>query len=277
MKKLSLTFLIPLVIVCFFSFNEPVLALPDYTLLAPIPQLTNDDGKTTNLTQYIKGSFELAIYIGSILAFVMISYGGLVYATSDALSGKQQGREYITDAVVGLLLVLSSWVILYTINPNMVSFDLTLTRPNPPAVGTVVEGVRMTPEQIAESLRVQKVLEAGGVYPYEGPCRNGQIRQCVNLNGLPQNAIDGLLDLNKACSGCGFTITGGTEGGHATHGNNQPIVDLRRTNSGLNAFITNQPDRVITGGRYPIYVKTVNGQQFRFMDEGDHWHVTIGQ
>ncbi len=275
MKKLSLLFLIPILVISFFSFTIETYALEDYTLLAPIEGLSKGDG-TTDLTTYIKGAFNLAIIIGSMLAFVMITYGGIIYATTDALAGKETGRGYITDAIVGLLLVLSSWVILYTINPNMVSFDLSLIRPETPTIGTVTPGVKMTAAEIAESDRVKAELGAGGVYPYRGPCESGQTTGCVNLNGLPQNAIDGLLDLNQACNGCGYTITGGTEGGHKTHGKGAPIVDLRRDNGSLNDLITRQPDRIIRG-TYTTYVKTINGQTFSFMDEGDHWHVRIGQ
>lgn len=138
MKKLLSILFISIVTLSFSSTPETALAqLKDYTLLAPIPGLSKGSTDQTDLNTYIEGAFNLAITIGAILAFIMITYGGIMYSTTDALSGKEEGRGIITNAVVGLILVLSSWVILYTINPDMVSFNLTLKRPAPPEMGII--------------------------------------------------------------------------------------------------------------------------------------------
>ena len=108
----------------------------DYTLLAPLPGLspncpdgnvvTNSDGTSTcqtNLSTYVKGAFNLLIGLSAVLAFVVLTYGGVLYMTSDAIMGKSQGKEYITNALWGLLLLFASWLILYTINPKLVNLN----------------------------------------------------------------------------------------------------------------------------------------------------------
>jgi hypothetical protein len=71
-------------------------------------------GQTSNFTEYISQGFILAIAIGAALAFVMITYGGIVYATADAVQNKQNGRKYIEDAVIGLIILIGSFAILNT-------------------------------------------------------------------------------------------------------------------------------------------------------------------
>ena len=100
------------------------------TTYVPLAPLDNAGvPATSKLSEYIPAVFKLSIGIAAVLAFVMITFGGIMYATSDAITGKSAGREYITNALWGLLLVLGAYAILYTINPKILKFDLNLQRP----------------------------------------------------------------------------------------------------------------------------------------------------
>ena len=55
---------------------------------------------------------------------IMIVVGGITYATSDVFSQKSNAKETITNALIGLLIVISSYMILYTVNPDLLSFNL---------------------------------------------------------------------------------------------------------------------------------------------------------
>lgn len=110
-----------------FALPETASAQEDrrYEPLAPLPgTLYDEDAGTTDLQSYIPGIFKLAIGLAIVLAVFMIVVGGITYITSDAIQGKTQGKEYITNAVLGLVLTIASWLILYTINPSLVTFDL---------------------------------------------------------------------------------------------------------------------------------------------------------
>ncbi|MCX6701865.1 MAG: hypothetical protein NTX96_01560 [Candidatus Zambryskibacteria bacterium] len=122
-----------------YAQGTPTQPNNDYTVLAPLPGI-GENGATTNLGTYLPAAFNIAIAVAAVLAFLVITYGGVLYATSDALSGKAQGREYIENAIYGLLLVIGAWVILYTINPQILDFNLSLPRPNIPTIPTVVVG-----------------------------------------------------------------------------------------------------------------------------------------
>ena len=76
------------------------------------------------LAQYIAGIFKYSVAIISIVATVMIMVGGLLYLTSGG-SAERVGRakETLSGAVIGLILALGSYMVLYVINPDLVSFD----------------------------------------------------------------------------------------------------------------------------------------------------------
>lgn len=93
-----------------------------YTLLVDTLPLV---GQSTTLDVYVPAAFRIAMGVSAVLAFVMITFGGIMYATTDAISGKEDGRRFITNAVIGLLLVIGSYAILYTINPEMLSFNFS--------------------------------------------------------------------------------------------------------------------------------------------------------
>jgi len=73
--------------------------------------------------QYIVGIYKWALLVAGIIATVMIILGGFTYLTSggDATQAGQ-GKERITGAVFGLILLVSSYMILYLINPDLVKF-----------------------------------------------------------------------------------------------------------------------------------------------------------
>lgn len=107
-----------LLIIIFLAFAQPVLA--EYTLQANYPELHNTS-PTTNLGGYIKYLYLFGLALVGILAVAGLVYGGILYMTSGTLTNTQEAQKWIWSAIAGLLLALSSWLILYTINPDLVS------------------------------------------------------------------------------------------------------------------------------------------------------------
>lgn len=105
-----------------------------YQPLAPLPpQFFPGQGADKYLLpSYLSGMFKILIAVSGLLAVVMIVIGGIEYMSTDAISGKSEGKEKITNAVLGLLLALVSWLILYTINPKLLEFNLNATNPVAP-------------------------------------------------------------------------------------------------------------------------------------------------
>lgn len=117
---------------------------------------------------------------------------------------------------------------------------------------------------------VRRQIESSGItIKTARPCSSGETYRdgCTNLAGLPATAITGLSDLKKDCN-CSIVLTGGTEGGHKTHGYGKAVVDLRKSPE-----LTKYIQASATKGN-----RTSVGQQWSlggdtYVDEGDHWHV----
>src|SRR3989344_5880474 len=123
-------FLPLLFIVCCLLFvgASPVRAQQtEYQLLTPLPNVETapGSGKAT-ASSYITGIFTLIIMIAGLLAVIMIIFGGIKYMSTDAFTGKSEARATIEHAIWGLLLAVSAWLILNTINPNLVNFNISV-------------------------------------------------------------------------------------------------------------------------------------------------------
>lgn len=107
-----------------------------YTELAPIPGTGTNciGGNETNcvvdtsaggLGVYINNLYKVVVAGASVLAVLMLIMGGFSYVSTDAIDKKNDGKQQINSALGGMLLVLASWVILNTINPQLVSLKIT--------------------------------------------------------------------------------------------------------------------------------------------------------
>jgi hypothetical protein len=96
-----------------------------YQPLAPITGVTPPNVSTADLSGYLESLFEIGVSVAGALAVIMIVIGGIQYMSTDAIGGKEAGKERITQAVWGLLLALVSYLILLTINPQLVQTNLS--------------------------------------------------------------------------------------------------------------------------------------------------------
>lgn len=143
-KKIIILTLFSIIVFPSFSViyaqTKPATPPPvDYTVLTPLPNTTKKCNQTdkngkvivvdcTNLELYLPAMFNLSVGIAAALAFIMITFGGVLYATSDALSGKADGKKYIENALWGLLLVIGAYTLLNTINPQLLDFKLGIDK-----------------------------------------------------------------------------------------------------------------------------------------------------
>jgi hypothetical protein len=82
---------------------------------------------------FVKNFYQYALFVSGILAFGAIVYGGILYAMARGNpSGETEARAWIWSALLGLLLLAGAYLILYTVNPNLVNLKLP-TLPNAPA------------------------------------------------------------------------------------------------------------------------------------------------
>ncbi len=140
-RRIFLTLLICASLGTLFISNIKVFAADqEYQLLAPIP-LMGADGRPTEkisldsanpesiLKTYIPGVIKLTIALAGALAVLMIVIGGFQYITTASGVVKASTKGTITNALTGLMLAIGAWVILNTLNPNLVKFDLSSLTP----------------------------------------------------------------------------------------------------------------------------------------------------
>lgn len=261
-----------------------------YTVLAPLPGVGEGDGKTT-LETYIPAIFKLAIGLSAVAAVLMIVLGGFQYISSDALMKKSEGRERIKNAVFGLVLVISAWLILNTINPNLLNINLNIESIST----TAVSGGSLTPGGTVINLNTQDQLlthdqakvalaTSGFTIISSGSCSDQQNKNCTSLDNIHSDTVAGLIALKTACSECyRLAITGGTETGHAEGGYSHEsgfkadISNTRENGAAFISFISNQvlvqeKETMTTGGFYNI---TIGGFTYEVHPEGDHMDIFV--
>ena len=101
-----------------------------YSPLAPFPGTgltdTIDTAAPCAFGNYLNIMIKIVIGFSAVLAMVMIVMGGIEYMTSSIVSGKEAGKQTIINALLGLLVALGAYVILNTINPNLLNACLNL-------------------------------------------------------------------------------------------------------------------------------------------------------
>jgi uncharacterized membrane protein YgcG len=114
MKKLfSITLFLPI-----FAFASS----GTYELLAPLGPLSG----SVTLSDYLNGIMQVVIGVAGILAVVMIVKSGIELIGSPSVSKRSEVRATIGSAILGLILAMGSWVILNTINSDLLKKDITI-------------------------------------------------------------------------------------------------------------------------------------------------------
>lgn len=104
------------------SFVWAAAAAPGYVPLTPLNKPNGDSlYKGDSIPDYLNNIFSFGIAICGALAVIMIVFAGIKYMLSDAFTSKEQAKEQIRAALIGLGLALASYLILFTINPDLIN------------------------------------------------------------------------------------------------------------------------------------------------------------
>lgn len=268
-----------------------------YELLAPLPifgKVFNASGKSFG--DYLSIMFTFFVSFAGVLAVVMLIFGGIQYMSTDAVSGKSDGISKMEQAIWGLLIVLASYVILNTVNPNLVKFNFSIQGQSISIDEAMVDDTPHTatngkfcssryqsgapwtpPDDSAERGSLQNL----GVTVNRSNCTTVGSTNCTSLKGLSNQAIQKLGQLKTACTafrpGCQVVVTGGTECWlHSTttaHLPGNSVVDIR-DDTVVNYLATVSSVTKSKNRNWDIY-KVTSGPLTGavIVDEGDHLHV----
>ena len=93
---------------------------PDSPLGTPLDIDGSKTGTKSTLVTFVKYLYEWGIALGGLAAFIALIISGFLYLTSTGDPAKMnEAKNRATWAIGGLVLLLSSWLILYTINPEL--------------------------------------------------------------------------------------------------------------------------------------------------------------
>jgi hypothetical protein len=70
------------------------------------------------ISQYISAFYRFAAGAALIAAALMVIYGGFLYLLGSSLKSVTNGKEKIKDALIGMVLVLTSYLLLTIVNPD---------------------------------------------------------------------------------------------------------------------------------------------------------------
>jgi len=103
-----------------------------YQLLAPLPYVgpTVPTSGSGAFAGYVNAVYKIAILVSGVLAVVMITLGGIEYMGSESGFSKEQGKKKIENAIIGLLLLVSCFLILNTINPQLLNLNISVCPPS---------------------------------------------------------------------------------------------------------------------------------------------------
>ncbi len=130
-KKILIFFLVVLILTGFSHFvfaqdqpgRELEVKYPSVEGYAPTET-------TTQIPDYVKYIFNFAIFASGVIALVVLVLAGFQWFTSAGnLEKTKEAKDRISAAILGLAILFGSYLILTTINPNLVVFQLKRLRP----------------------------------------------------------------------------------------------------------------------------------------------------
>lgn len=98
----------------------------DFEPLIAIPGVTSGG----DFSQYFNSIFDIALLIGAILAVIMIAASGIQYMTTDAITQKKDSVLQMRTAVIGLLMLLGTYLFFNQINPDILNLRIGATTPS---------------------------------------------------------------------------------------------------------------------------------------------------
>lgn len=136
---------------CGVSFNMAQAQGEPYVPLVEIPNINSYEKQQSSdgLSAYLGNMYTFGVAIATLLAVIMIMWGGIEYMSTDSMGGKEGGKEKISNALFGLLLALGSYLILRTINQELLSTKLNIGTVRPETVTVDPAAVERQLQEIA--------------------------------------------------------------------------------------------------------------------------------
>lgn len=122
--KSKFIFVLILVLFSFSLFGSLTLAA-ERELETEYPEIGGEKiTEETTLPEYVKYVFKFSLIIAAVVSLAVLIYGGFVFLTSaGSPTAQNEGKKWLFGGILGLIIMLSSYVILNAINPELLKLD----------------------------------------------------------------------------------------------------------------------------------------------------------
>jgi lysozyme len=171
----------------FFSgaaYAQTETGLKPPTLQINIPTLDTSQWTTGNAGNWV-GVYIVAIYkygvgIIGIVAAVVMMYGGILWLTAGGASDRvSEAKEWIKASLYGLIIALTSYTLLYVVNPDLVSFtslDITKIQQIADTANSLTRaGTTMNLSGVTNGTTLTQAFEGLKLNPYQDSLDNWTI------------------------------------------------------------------------------------------------------
>ncbi|MES2203119.1 MAG: S8 family serine peptidase [Patescibacteria group bacterium] len=99
-----------------------------YQPLEPLPSnnVFTQNGQYANIVDYLRTVYPLVVTIGSLIAVVILTIGGVRYMLSEGFTDVDKAKRSMRNALWGLLVLVGSYLLIYTLNPDLLKFNFAL-------------------------------------------------------------------------------------------------------------------------------------------------------
>ena len=179
MKKILIIIPIISIIICFFALFSVSFVSAEYEIEVTLPGGPTA-GSEVSLKSYIQYIYIFGLSLIGIAALGVLVYGGFMYMMSDTVVSKEDAKKYIWAAITGLILGLSAYLILNTINSDLVS----LTPPELNDLSESKEPVKPTDcTDDASACTRCEVCVPSGIEEGKKICKNTCDKECATCEG----------------------------------------------------------------------------------------------
>lgn len=123
MKKLLIILTLLLCGSVFFPAVQTSMAVESYQPLAPITGPKGESIPTNNFPAFLQAIYRIGIGACFVLGVIMFTWAGIEYIVSESMGSKADGKARMTAALTGLAIALVSYILLFTINPDLLKFN----------------------------------------------------------------------------------------------------------------------------------------------------------
>lgn len=212
--------------------------------------------------------------LGVIATIVMVYAGFRMVVSAGNESEWTAAKKMFTNVVIGIILILASWLIVDTILQTLTGKGLNEWSDFSSSNASTAATVAGSTTAVAAAGKYTDA-EARAALAAAGIGVNKTIAQGTSLDNINQATIADAINLKSNC-GCSVTITAGTENGHAagtySHGSGNKY-DIRPTTALDNYIKTNYtPSGVRSSDNAALYTSPSGSV---YAKEGNHWDVLV--